>query len=266
MSEARIKIPDDIRDFLEVEHCDDFPLSRYYVTDEQRDIIKEILRMRKITNEMQKMKIPYLNTTILYGPTGTGKTTFCRYIAHKLDLDFAYINFSKLIEGGVLGNTARNVSAIFRFMADTECVFVLDEIDCIATKRGEESAATGGEMTRITLTLMQELDYYRKHEVKSIVIACTNRVDMLDAALLSRFSIRKEIGAMNNKDKQNYIELFLNDVGVPYDEGNLRTYCARNSTLKQRNIEADIIRCIAKWLENGRKGFFLDHIRDAEIV
>lgn len=266
MSEAKTKVPDHLKAFLEIEHCDDFPLNRYYVTQEQRDIIEEILRMRRITDEMQKMKIPYLNSTILYGPTGTGKTTFCRYIAYKLDLDFAYINFAKLIEGGIFGNTARNVSALFRFMAETECIFVLDEIDCIATKRGNESAATGGEMTRITLTLMQELDYYRRHKVNSIIIACTNRLDMLDAALISRFSIKKEIGPMKNEDKLGYIKQFLNDVRIEYDEQNIRTYCARNSTLKQRDIEADITRCIAKWMENGKKNFLIDHIRGSEYA
>lgn len=266
MSEAKIIIPTPLKEFLEVEHCDDFPIRRYYVTQEQKDIIEDILRMRRITDEMQKMKIPYLNTTILHGPTGTGKTTFCRYIAYKLDLDFAYINFAKLIEGGILGNTARNVSAIFRFMAETECIFVLDEIDCIATKRGNESAATGGEMTRITLTLMQELDYYRKHRVKSVIIACTNRLDMIDPALISRFSIKKEIGPMKNEDKMGYIIKFLEDVGIQYDEQNIRTYCARNSTLKQRNIEADITRCIAKWIENDRKNFVIDHIRETEYA
>jgi len=65
LSKPRIQVPDELRDFLEVEHCDDFPIERYYVTKQQEDILHDIIRMRKITSELQKMGIPYLNTTLL---------------------------------------------------------------------------------------------------------------------------------------------------------------------------------------------------------
>lgn len=261
MSKGRIQPPETIAPFIEIEHCDDFPINRYYVTEKQKKIIEDILRVKRITEEMQKMEIPYLNTTLFYGPPGTGKTTFGRYIAHYLDYDFAYINFAKLIDG-VFGNTARNISEIFRFMAENECIFMLDEIDCIAVKRGTEGAATGGELSRITITLMQELDYYRRHKVNSIIIGATNRVDILDEALVSRFSIKRELEGFTNLEKEKYIKLFLTDVGVPYDETNIRTYCARTATVRQRGVEADMIRCIAEWIENGKNGFILEHISE----
>lgn len=261
MSKAHIAVPESIAPYIEIEHCDDFPINRYYVTDKQRKIIDDVLRMQKITARMQKMGIPYLNTTLFYGPPGTGKTTFGRYIAYYLDKDFAYINFAKLIDG-VFGNTAKKISEIFRFMADNDCIFMLDEIDCIAVKRGTEGAATGGELSRITVTLMQELDYYRRHKVNSIIIGATNRVDILDEALRDRFSIKKELIGLNNEEKEEYIKLFLNDVGVPFDESNIRMYCARNATVRQRGVEADMIRCIANWIDNGEKEFVLEHIRE----
>lgn len=261
MSKARIEIPEHLKGLLEAEHCDDFPLSRYYVTQQQKDIIENILRIQRLTEEMHKMGLSYLNTTLLYGASGTGKTTFGRYIAYKLDKDFVYINFAKLIDG-IFGNTARNISEIFRFMADADCIFMMDEIDCISQKRGTESSATGGEISRITVTLMQELDYYRKNKVKTIIIGATNRRDIMDEALLSRFSLPVELKSLKNDEKEAYIKLFLDDVGVPYDITNIKEYCARNTTVRQRNVEADMIRCIAKWIEDGKEKFYLEHIRE----
>lgn len=260
MSEPRIIIPDHLQAYLEAEHCDDFNINRYFLTKDQEEIFQNIIRMQGIVEEMQKMKIDYLNTTLLYGKSGTGKTTFGRYIAYALDLDFAYINFAKLIDG-VFGSTARNISEVFRFMADTECVFMMDEIDCISQKRGTESAATGGELSRITITLMQELDYYRKHKVKSIILSATNRIDTMDEALLSRFSIQHEVKPLDNADKEKYILQYLTDVKVPFNRENVKQYCAGNSLIKQRTVEADMIRCIAEWVEGGKQNFVLNHIK-----
>lgn len=418
MSKPRIQVPDELRDFLEVEHCDDFPIERYYVTKQQEDILHDIIRMRKITSELQKMGIPYLNTTLLSGPTGTGKaqplsskiltpkgfidmgelsvdstvltpqgdiatvmgvypqgvrpifeimltngrkclcsdnhlwhvktpgdrekiksgetanayhtieltqilngtikdankkslpitdftvpfldddgkvkedfiksikyikddkcqciyigspehlyitddniithnTSLCKYIAHRLDLDFAYINYAKMMSGGVLGDTASNINRVFRYMARTECLFLMDEVDYIATKRGTEGAATGGELSRLTITIMQELDYYKKVKVKSVIMAATNRADQVDPALLSRFAIQKEIGPLAIPEKVAYIEMYLKNVKVPYDKKNILDYCARNIMTCQRDVENDLIRCIARWIDKDRKEPFM---------
>lgn len=261
MTETRIKVPEDIKSFLEVENCSDFNENRYFIIQEQVDLIKEILRMRNVTEEIRNVhKIGYLNSTLLYGPTGTGKTTLCKFIAYKLNLDFAYVNFAKVVDG-MFGNTARNIDKVFKFMADNECVFVLDEIDCIATKRGSESAASGGELSRITITLMQELDYYKSHKVNSIIIGCTNVVDLLDPALRSRFAMEKEIRLLKNDEKKGFCYKYLDDVGVPYDKKNIDLYCSRNNMVTQRKMESDMIRAIARWLlSNKEEPFVLKNI------
>lgn len=263
MAEPRIKLPDEIKDFIEIENCDDFPINRYYVTKSQKELFTEIMRMQKLTEELREMKIDYLNTTLLYGSTGCGKTTFARWMAHKLKIDFAYINFAKLL-GGIMGNTSSNISKVFRFMAEHRCVFMLDEVDCIAVRRGQESSATGGELSRITITLMQELDYYRSHKVNSVILAGTNKMDTIDDALISRFSLKKEIPLMNNEEKVRYVKKFLRDVAILYDEENIRQYVAETSLLPVRNVEADIIRCIADWIDDGRQEFVLQSIRERD--
>lgn len=252
-----IKIPEDIAPYLEINDCSSFPISRYYVTKDMDDILKEIVKMHETAQKLQEMGISYLNSTILYGPPGTGKTTAARYIAYKLKKPLAKINFAQLI-GGEFGTTAKNLSAIFRFIADIDCIFLLDEIDCVGLKRGTESAATGGELARVTITLMQELDYFQDQKLKVILMAATNRIDILDEALVSRFS-QHQLKPLTNEDTENYAKKFLDDVGVPYDEYNIENYAGENSALTQRNVEKDMVRCIAEWLNKGGD-FILNHI------
>lgn len=260
--EARIKIPENIKPFLEAEYCKDFNIERYYITETQTEIYNSIMRTAKLSKEMQELGLVYPNTTLLYGPSGTGKTQFGRFVAYMLDKDFVYVDFSRLI-GGIMGDTARNISDIFRFMEKADCIFMFDEIDCVATKRGTESAATGGELSRITITIMQELDHFKKKKTNAILIAATNRFDQLDDALKTRFSIKRKIPALSNDEKIEYIFQFLNNVpGVEYNDNNIRNYVSDTVKATQRTMEADMIQCIANWIENGKKDFYLKHIKE----
>lgn len=272
MSEKLLtQIPEEIRSFLRIEDCSDFRSDQYFRTKEVAGIINEIIAKRRTSAEMHDMGVPILNTTLLYGPTGTGKTTMCRYIAHKTHLPFAYINFANLIEGGVFGHTASNLTKIFEYLTQTDCVFTLDEIDCIAVNRdNEEAQANGGELKRITITLMQLLDFYERQDVQSIIIGCTNKVLDLDPALRSRFKLKKEIGVMSIDEKIAYVKKFLNTVKTDYeldtDPANIQEYCLRSMALGMRDIEADIKAALARWIENDHKNFRLERIRDEWIA
>ncbi len=242
------EIPESLAPYIEIEDCSKFIIERYYVTKAHMDIRDAVVRNQQMVKEFRKIGLNYLNSTMLYGVPGTGKTVMCRWLSYNLHIPFVYINFAKMIDG-VFGNTARNITDVFRFLQDKECIFLIDEIDCVATKRGTESAATGGELSRITITIMQELDRYRRDGANCILLAATNRADMLDAALLSRFSIMHEMKPLNVREKEEYIRKFLDDVKVPYDVENIRDYATTYIQLRQRNVEADIIRCIADWID-----------------
>lgn len=247
MSKARISIPDDIAKFVEVEYCDDFDTDRYFVTQTQIDIINDIIKNEELSHKLAKYEVKYVNTTLLYGPTGTGKTTFARYASHQLDKDFAYVNFASLMDGG-FGNTERNLSKVFRYMTALDCVFMIDEIDCIAVSR---TASTNDTLKSITIALMQELDYCKSHNPKAIILAATNVYQNLDPALLSRFSIKKEIPLLMNEEKLGFVCKYINSLGVPYDPDQVREYIARNSRVTQRVMEQDILRALIHWIDNG---------------
>lgn len=256
-----ICIPDELKDFLFVEDCSKFDVETYMPTKVQEDILQSIVTARKIATAMkEKNGLSYPNTTLLYGPPGTGKTTLGRYVAYRMGMDFVYLDFSKIIDG-IFGSTSRNISNIFQYMIDKECIFMLDELDAVAVKRGNESEATGGELSRITITIMQQFDYYRRHDSQAIIIAATNRADRIDAALRSRFSIEHEIKEMTVQEKVEYIRRFLTRHEIPFSEENIRDYSSRNSLLPTRNVESDIIRCLVEFYKHdGKQAYVLNHI------
>ena len=250
---ANLTLPPELEGYVEVEDCSDFNTNRYYVTKDIQNLYNDIMALQNLSDEMHELGINYLNTTLLFGLPGTGKTTFAKYMAHQLHLPFAYINFAKVMGGG-FGETSKHISDVFRFIAKERCVFMLDEIDCVTARRSTNTGGANGELNRITITVMQELDYYKSHKVNSIILGATNREDTLDEALLSRFAIKHDMKYLSNEEKQEYLAMYLDDVGVPYDKDQIIGYCAENFLLEQRNMESDMIQSIARWITNGREG------------
>lgn len=114
-----------------------FNEERYYLGKQQRELYTKIESGVKTTTKLLEYGIPYMNSTIIYGVPGTGKTEFAKYTAYKLGLPYAYLNFSYLIES-YLGKTAQNVNRVFDYCKGQKCVLMLDEIDCIGLQRGKK--------------------------------------------------------------------------------------------------------------------------------
>lgn len=239
------EIPSHIKKFLNTDS--ELPLfvpERYYLSSREKALFEEIDTMRIVSNELADMGINYLNTTLLYGVSGTGKTMFGRYVANQFNLPFFYLNFSQLIES-YLGNTSRNLYAVFQFVKTIPCVFMIDEIDSISLTRGAgENGGTGGEMSRITITLMQELDKFTNHQ---IVIAATNRIDMLDKAVLRRFVRHHEVKQLNATERNELVVKYLDQLPLEYNLQNVRQFCESEavSSMPQSEIIDNVVRSIA---------------------
>ena len=254
------EIPEELKDYIEIEDTSKFNEDRYYMSDDLKHLYNTIISNCKLTKRIHELGFNYINTTLLFGLPGTGKTYFAKYISHKQDIPLVYVSFAKMMGG--YGAANRIISDIFRFVVNKECVFMLDEIDCIARKRSKEATDTALTMAGTTITIMQELDYLRSHEVDSIIIGATNRRDTLDEALLSRFALKYEMQPLSNLDKYKFLSNALDDAGIPYDPDQIEEYCNRNSRLEQRNMELDMIQGITRWIENGEKGYmFIEHIK-----
>ena len=88
-----IEMPYNIKGMAQMEDVStSFREDRYYLSEREGELLKSISNMNKAGLKLMEMGIPYLNAILLYGISGTGKTTFGRYVAYKLELPFLYIN------------------------------------------------------------------------------------------------------------------------------------------------------------------------------
>ena len=233
-----LELPQDIKGILYMEDVSmSFNPNRYYLSDRESKVADEVLGMYQTSQRLSEMGIQYLNSLILHGESGTGKTLFGRYIAYKIGLPFAYMNFSNAISS-YLGSTGKNISKAFEFIEKQKCVFMVDEVDAIGMKRGREDV---GEMSRVTIGLMQALDCVKND---TIIIGATNRLDMIDAALLRRFTITHEVIKLYKSEMESMICKYLNDVGVQYQIKDIQGYCETQKS--QAVVISDLVRAIAK--------------------
>lgn len=183
------ELPPDLRDIIV---CEDvsitFKEDRYFLTEGKKSLAEKIFTMSKVSQKLMEMSIPYKNASLLYGAPGTGKTLFGKYIAYKRGLPFCYLNFARVVDS-YLGVTSKNIAKAFAYAASTPCVFMLDEVDTISCNRAGGMSSAEKEIGRVTITLLQEFD---KLPNDVIVIAATNRVDLLDEAFISRCAVREE--------------------------------------------------------------------------
>ena len=230
-TDKMFELPMNIKGLLNMIDVSDFREKRYYLSELQRKVFSEIERGYDVTIKMLELGIPYLNSTLIYGEPGTGKTEFAKYVAYKLGLPFGYVNFSYLINS-YMGETGKNIRKVFDYCKGQKCVLLLDEIDCIGLERSRNSG-TNGELARITISLMQALDELVDGQ---IVIGATNRMDMLDKALLRRFQRSYEFVRFAENDRHNMMSRFLDDLSINYNEESVEFYS------KQDHTQAEIMK------------------------
>ncbi|MFA5324301.1 MAG: ATP-binding protein [Smithella sp.] len=253
-----MELPHDIRGILHMEDVSaSFNINRYYLSDRESKIADEVSGMYQTSQRLSEMGIQYLNSLLLHGKSGTGKTLFGKYIAYKLGLPFVYMNFSNAISS-YLGSTGKNISKAFEFIEKQKCVFMIDELDAIGIKRGEEKEV--GEIARITISLMQALDCVRND---TVILGATNRLDMIDPALLRRFTMMHEVTALSKSETETMICDYLRDVGVPYELQDIQEYCKNQRC--QAAVINDVVRAIARSIRYNDKFLLSDYTQQTML-
>lgn len=117
-----MELPADIKNLLIMEDVlVSFNERRYYLSGREQEISNRIFKMNGAATKLAEIGVNYVNSTILYGESGTGKTTFGRYLAYKMGVPFAYLNFSRVVDS-YLGSTQKNISKVFDYVKQQRCV------------------------------------------------------------------------------------------------------------------------------------------------
>ncbi|AAW45962.1 hypothetical protein CNBJ2480 [Cryptococcus deneoformans B-3501A] len=162
--------------------------------DKQIKEIKEVIELPVKHPELfESLGIAQPKGVLLYGPPGTGKTLLARAVAHHTDCRFIRVSGSELVQK-YIGEGSRMVRELFVMAREhAPSIIFMDEIDSIGGSRGEGAGKSGdSEVQRTMMELLNQLDGFEATKNIKVIMA-TNRIDILDSALLRPGRIDRKI-------------------------------------------------------------------------
>ncbi|ORX94782.1 26S protease regulatory subunit 8 [Basidiobolus meristosporus CBS 931.73] len=162
--------------------------------DQQIKEIKEVIELPVKHPELfEALGIAQPKGVLLYGPPGTGKTLLARAVAHHTDCKFIRVSGSELVQK-YIGEGSRMVRELFVMAREhAPSIIFMDEIDSIGSSRIESGSGGGdSEVQRTMLELLNQLDGFEPTKNIKVIMA-TNRIDILDPALLRPGRIDRKI-------------------------------------------------------------------------
>ncbi|KAG2185555.1 hypothetical protein INT44_002348 [Umbelopsis vinacea] len=155
--------------------------------------IKEVIELPVKHPELfESLGIAQPKGVLLYGPPGTGKTLLARAVAHHTDCRFIRVSGSELVQK-YIGEGSRMVRELFVMAREhAPSIIFMDEIDSIGSARIESGGGGDSEVQRTMLELLNQLDGFEPTKNIKVIMA-TNRIDILDSALLRPGRIDRKI-------------------------------------------------------------------------
>ena len=179
--------------------------------EEAKVEIMEIVDFLKKADKYKALGAKIPKGALLAGPPGTGKTLLAKAVAGEANVPFLSISGSDFVEMFV-GVGASRVRDLFEQAKKVApCIVFIDEIDAIGRARGKNSGFSGNDERENTLNqLLTEMDGFQTN-AGVIVLAATNRVDILDKALMraGRFDRQIEVGLPDVKERKEIFDVHL---------------------------------------------------------
>jgi cell division protease FtsH len=186
--------------------------------DEAKDELQEIVDFLKDPGKFQKLggKIP--KGALLVGPPGTGKTLLARAIAGEANVPFFTISGSDFVEMFVGVGAARVRDMFEQAKKNAPCIIFIDEIDAVGRHRGAGLGGGNDEREQTLNQLLVEMDGFEANE-GIILIAATNRPDVLDPALLrpGRFDRQIVVPNPDINGRERILKIHLRNVPMASD-------------------------------------------------
>ncbi|MGL5536904.1 MAG: ATP-dependent zinc metalloprotease FtsH, partial [Aeromonas veronii] len=207
-SKARLMSEDQIKTtFADVAGC-----------DEAKEEVKELVDYLRDPSKFQKLggKIP--TGVLLVGPPGTGKTLLAKAIAGEAKVPFFTISGSDFVEMFVGVGASRVRDMFEQAKKSSPCIIFIDEIDAVGRQRGAGLGGGHDEREQTLNQMLVEMDGFEGNE-GIIVIAATNRPDVLDPALLrpGRFDRQVVVGLPDVRGREQILKVHMRKVPLADD-------------------------------------------------
>ncbi|MEQ8404677.1 MAG: ATP-dependent zinc metalloprotease FtsH [Oceanicaulis sp.] len=186
--------------------------------DEAKEELQEVVEFLKDPSKFQRLggKIP--KGALLVGPPGTGKTLIARAVAGEAGVPFFTISGSDFVEMFVGVGASRVRDMFEQAKKNAPCIIFIDEIDAVGRSRGSGMGGGNDEREQTLNQLLVEMDGFEANE-GIIVIAATNRADVLDKALLrpGRFDRQVHVPNPDVTGREKILKVHMRDVPLGDD-------------------------------------------------
>jgi len=204
---------------------------------EEKEELTEIVDFLRHPDKYLKMGAKIPKGVLLVGPAGCGKTLLARAIAGESNVPFFYVSGSSFIEMFVGVGSSRVRSLFETAKKQQPCLIFIDELDSIGKIRGVSMSGGNEEREQTLNQLLTEMDGFEKND-KIIILGATNRVDVLDPALLrpGRFDRKVVVNLPDIKEREEILKIHAK--GKPTAENvNLREVAERTPGFSGADLE-----------------------------
>jgi cell division protease FtsH len=186
--------------------------------DEAKQELLEVVDFLRRPDKYHKLGARIPRGVLLVGPPGTGKTLMARAVAGEAGVPFFSISASEFVEMFV-GVGASRVRDLFeKAKATSPAIVFVDEIDAVGRRRGTGLGNVNDEREQTLNQLLVEMDGFDEHH-ETIVIAATNRPDVLDPALLrpGRFDRQVTVGLPDRRGRERILQIHIKGLTMASD-------------------------------------------------
>lgn len=177
-------------------------------SDESKTDLQEVVEFLKFPKKFEAVGAKIPKGVLLVGPPGTGKTMLARAVAGEANVPFFSISGSEFVEMFVGVGASRVRDLFAKAKKNAPCIIFIDEIDAVGRRRGSGMGGGHDEREQTLNQILVEMDGFEQG-TNVIVLAATNRSDVLDPALLrpGRFDRRVNISLPDRREREAILQI-----------------------------------------------------------